>query len=171
MEVLNKQERTKSFLVFLVIFFITVFIIIGAVYFDYFLPWKENKQLEMENAQMKKEFLFQEDFAKKMDELRTNIDSINAPGQDFFYNQQKAIASIISLDQLTKSKDSLQRKDMYDNIIITSKQLVDAKKSIEVMGGGKAEVDSLIKNMETYKAELAKVKRELEVCRQLNKSN
>jgi cytosine/uracil/thiamine/allantoin permease len=48
MEVLNKKERAKSFLAFLGVFAITIVVIIGAIFFDYYLPWKENSELKGE---------------------------------------------------------------------------------------------------------------------------
>ena len=75
MEVLNKKERAVSFLVFLCVFGITLFVIIGAIFFDYYLPWKENSELKKENEVMSREFLFQEDFAKNMEDLKSSIDS------------------------------------------------------------------------------------------------
>ena len=41
MEVLNRKERLRAFLLFLLLLIITLFIVNGAVYFDYYLPWKE----------------------------------------------------------------------------------------------------------------------------------
>ncbi|MFV0304422.1 MAG: type VI secretion system TssO [Moheibacter sp.] len=171
MDVLNKEERTISFLVFLGVFAITVFIIIGAIYFDYYLPWKENSELKKENELMSREFVFQEEFAGKMEELKTSIDSLNAPGQDFYYNQQRAISTIISMQQSIPTQDSLVRDNMYDNIIITNRELIDAKKTIQMMGGSKDELDKLLQQIETYKSELEIVKRDLEVCRQISKAN
>ena len=100
-----------------------------------------------------------------------SIDSLNAPGQDFYYNQQKAISTIISMQQSIPTKDSLLRDNMYDNIIITNRQLIDAKKSIQMMGESKEEMDKLLQQIETYKSELEIVKRDLEVCRQINKAS
>lgn len=171
MDVLNKRERTVSFLVFLGVFAITVVIIVGAIYFDYYLPWKENSELRKENELMSREFVFQEEFAGKMEELKTSIDSLNAPGQDFYYNQQRAISTIINMQQSIPTQDSLARDNMYDNIIITNRELIDAKKTIQMMGGSKDELDKLLEQIETYKSELEIVKRDLEVCRQISKAN
>lgn len=171
MEVLNKKERAKSFLAFLGVFAITIVVIIGAIFFDYYLPWKENSELKKENDMMTREFLFQEEFAKNMEDLKSSIDSLNAPGQDFYYNQQKAISTIITMQQSIPTKDSLMRDNMYDNIILTNRQLIDAKKSIQMMGESKEEMDKLLQQIETYKSELEIVKRDLEVCRQINKAN
>ncbi len=171
MEVLNKRERTVSFLVFLGVFVTTVLIILFAVYFNYYLPWKENEELRKDNIVMRNEFNFQEKFASEMETLKSTIDSLNAPGQDFYYNQQKAISILLSMQQSIPLNDSLVRDYMYDNILVTNRQLIDAKKTIQMMGGSREELDKLLAQIEVYKKEIETIKRDLEVCRQINKAN
>lgn len=171
MEVLNKRERTVSFLVFLGVFCTTVLIILFAVYFNYYLPWKENEELRKDNLVMRNEFNFQEKFATDMETLKSTIDSLNAPGQDFYYNQQKAISIILSMQQSIPLNDSLVRDNMYDNILVTNRQLIDAKKTIQMMGGSREELDKLLAQIEVYKKEIETIRRDLEVCRQINKAN
>lgn len=171
MEVLNKRERTVSFLVFLGVFITTVLIILFAVYFNYYLPWKENEELRKDNIVMRKEFNFQEKFASEMETLKSTIDSLNAPGQDFYYNQQKAISILLEMQRSIPGKDSLVRDNMYDNILVTNRQLIDAKKNIQMMGGSREELDKLLAQIEVYRKEIETIKRDLEVCRQINKAN
>lgn len=169
MEVLNKQERMKSFLMFLLIFGITIFVIVFAIFFDYYLPWRENAELKSQNEMMKQEYMFQDEFSEDMEELKTYVDSLNAPGQDFYYNQQKAINTIIKMQQTIPAKDSIARSLMYNNILLTNRKLIDAKKTIKMLGNSKEEIDQLLEQLESYKKELEIVKRELEVCRLINK--
>lgn len=171
MEVLNRRERLISFLIFLLLFSITVIIINIAVYFDYHLPWRENAELRKENQIMRKEFDFQKNFSRQLKEVRTYTDSLNASGQDFYYNQQKALSIIINMQQSLPAKDTLVRDDMYDNIIIMSKQLIDTKKIISTLLESKKEIDKLTQQIEVYKQELEKVRGDLEVCRQVSRGS
>ncbi len=165
MEVLNKKERTSSFLIFLLFFIITVGIIVGAVYFDFYIPKKELAHLREENYKMQAEFSFQEQFAKKLEEVKKYTDSLGVKGQDFYYNQQLANNTIIDMQKMIPVGDSLARNNMYDNMVLAYRQIVQDKKTINLLGGSKEEIDNLIQQIETYKKEYEIVKRDLEICR------
>ena len=53
MEVLNKTERRKSFLFFLVFFGLTMGLLLIAVFFNVAFPFVENQLLKKENQKMK----------------------------------------------------------------------------------------------------------------------
>ena len=55
MEVLNKTERRKSFLFFLVFFGLTMGLLLIAVFFNVAFPFVENQLLKKENQKMKQE--------------------------------------------------------------------------------------------------------------------
>lgn len=171
MEVLNKPERRTSFLIFLLFFIITMGIILVAVYFDFYIPKKELAHLRAENHKMQTEFDFQAKFADKLEEVKSFTDSLGVKGQDFYYNQQLANDGIIDLQKMVPPGDSLVRNNMYDNMVLAYRQLVQEKKTINLLGGSKDEVDHLLQQIETYKKELEIVKRDLEVCRQINRGN
>ena len=172
MEVLNKKERAYSFLLFLLVFFLTVGIILLAVFFDYQIPRKELSHLRDENRKMAEEFQIQEQFAFKLEELKSYTDSLNVKGEDFYFNQQSAINTIIAMQYIIPNRDSLElkRDNMYDNILLAYRQLINAKKTINTLGASKEEIDLLLQQLETYKSELEIVKRDLEVCRQINRA-
>ena len=52
MEVLNKTERRKSFLFFLVFFGLTMGLLLIAVFFNVAFPFVENQLLKKENQKM-----------------------------------------------------------------------------------------------------------------------
>ncbi len=129
MEVLNKQERQKAFLAFLIVFILTVTVILIAASFNFYMPKAENKVLKSDNEKLKKEMEYQTNFAVKIDSVRTVIDSINAPKQDNDFQQR--LANVILADIYQKlPKDSINNKKMYNNIILAYKQIIDYKKEI-----------------------------------------
>lgn len=171
MEVLNKKERLSSFLFFLLFFSITIGIILAAVYFDFYIPKKELTELREENYKMQTEFNFQEKFAAKLEEAKIYTDSLGVKGQDFYYNQQRANDAIIDMQKMIPAGDSLLRNNMYDNMVLAYRQLIQEKKTVNLLGGSKEEIDNLLQQIETYKKELEIVKRDLEVCRQINRGD
>ena len=64
-------------------------------------------------------------------------------------------------------KDTLKNKVMYNNTIMTFKDLVDAKKQIKQLSGNQMTMDSLSTINIALKAEYEKMKTDLDVCRQL----
>ena len=78
MEVLNKQERQKAFIAFLIAFILTFSVMLIAVSFNFYMPKAENKLLKAENEMMKREYDYQTNFSVKIDSIRMTIDSINS---------------------------------------------------------------------------------------------
>ncbi len=74
--VLNKPERNQAFWKFLFFFLLSTALIVGAVYFDVFIPTKENeklrKQVSRYNAQAKE----QQKFVKGMEDVNGLFDSL-----------------------------------------------------------------------------------------------
>ncbi len=171
MEILNKKERFVSFLLFISLFFITIFIIVVAIFFNYHLPWRENAELKKENESMINEFRYQGRLEHQMETLKKYIDSIDMQGQDTYYYQQKAINMVIEMEQGIPPKDSIRRGMLYKNFLLTSRSLIDAKKTIKTYGKSKAEIDTLLAKVEAYRRQVEIMKRDLEICRMLNKKD
>lgn len=169
MEVQNKKERRLSFLLFIALFLITIIIIVIAIFFNYHLPWKENAELKKENESMVNEFRYQGKFENQMETLKKYIDSIDMPNQDVYYYQQKAINMVISMEQGIPPQDSIRRGLLYKNFLLTSRSLIDSKKTIKTYGKSKAEIDTLLAQVVAYKKQIEIMKRDLEICRMLNK--
>ncbi len=172
MEILNKKERVNSFLLFIALFLITVVIIIVAVFFNFHLPWRENAELKKENQTMINEFRYQGRFEQQMETLKKYIDSIDISDEGgTYYYQQKAINMVIEMEHGIPPKDSVRRGMLYKNFLLTSRSLIDAKKTIKTYGKSKAEIDTLLAKVETYRRQVEIMKRDLEVCRMLNKKD
>ena len=167
MEVLNKKDRWIAFLLFISLFALTVIIIVTSIFFNYQLPWRENYELRKENTAIINEFRYQEKFENQMEILKKYIDSIDMPNHDMYYYQQKAIDMVIKMEQNIPGKDSIRRGLLYKNFLLTSRALIESKKTIKTYGKSKAEIDTLLAKVETYRRQIQIITRDLEVCRQL----
>ena len=166
MEVLNKRQRNNAYLFFVLFFLITVAILITAVFFNAYFPFKENSLLKAENARMKKEMEIQNKFSFQLEKVKAAVDSIGMPKQNDFFNEKLALSTLADMyKQLPK--DTLKNKNMYNNTIMTYKDLIDAKKQVKQLSGNYVLMDSLSTIKKTLKQEYDKMKIDLEVCKQL----
>lgn len=166
MEVLNKQERQKAFIAFLIAFILTFTVMLVAVSFNFYMPIAENKMLKAENQMMKKEYDYQTNFSIKIDSVRMAIDSINAPNVDNDFQQRLANVMVANIYQKIP-KDTTDNKKLYSNVILAYKNIIDYKKQIRGLTHSSELIDSLALSAKTYKVELEKVSRDLDVCRQV----
>jgi len=58
--VLNHKERNRAFLKFLFFFIISVWLIVGAIYFDMRIPYKENDVLREQVTRYRNQTIAQE---------------------------------------------------------------------------------------------------------------
>lgn len=166
MEVLNKQERQKAFVAFLIAFTLTFSVMLIAVSFNFYMPKAENKMLKAENEMMKREYDYQTNFSIKIDSIRMTIDSINSPKVDNDFQQR--LANVMIADMYQKiPKDTTENKKLYNNVILAYKSIIDYKKQIRSLTHNSHLIDSLNQSAKTYKEELEKVSRDLDVCRQI----
>jgi len=98
MEVLNKTERRKSFLFFLIFFGLTMGLLLIAVFFNVAFPFVENQLLKKENQKMKQEMEIQNRFSFQLEQVKGAVDSI---GIDKYLNNIKTVA----LDFRNRIKD------------------------------------------------------------------
>lgn len=166
MEVLNRRERSRAFSFFILFFVITVIVLLFAVFFNAYFPFKENSLLKIENAKMKREMETQDKFSFQLEKVKSAVDSIGVPGQNDFFNEKLSL-SILADMYKQLPKDTLKNKVMYNNTIMTFKDLVDAKKQIKQLSGNQMTMDSLSTINKTLKEEYDKIKTDLDVCRQL----
>jgi len=166
MEVLNKKERSRAFSFFILFFVITVIVLLVAVFFNAYFPFKENNLLKTENTKMKREMEKQDEFSFQLEKVKAAVDSIGVPGQNDFFNEKLSL-SILADMYKQLPKDTLKNKIMYNNTILTFKDLIDSKKQIKQLSGNQSTMDSLSTINKTLKTEYDKMKTDLDVCRQL----
>ncbi|MGS0528312.1 type VI secretion system TssO [Zobellia nedashkovskayae] len=139
MEILNKKERTSSFLLFLLMFAITVGILFTAFFYSYKLPWKENAVLRKENKKMQYEFLYQKKFINTLEDVDKQIDSLDTVKEGWFFVEQSIIKNLIDL-RSDIPKDSLDNRSMYENLVLTYNKLVDAKRDLKQVETARQEI-------------------------------
>ena len=94
------------------------------------------------------------------------IDSINSPKVDNDFQQRLANVMIANIYQKIP-KDTTENKRLYNNFILAYKNIIDYKKQIRSLTHNSHLIDSLNQSAKTYKEELEKVSRDLDVCRQI----
>ncbi|MDR3025132.1 type VI secretion system TssO [Chryseobacterium sp.] len=166
MEVLNKKQRRSAYWFFVLFFLLTVSVLITAVFFNAYFPFKENSLLKAENTRMKKEMETQNKFSFQLEKVKHAVDSIGVRGQNDFFNEKLAL-SILADMYKQLPKDTLKNKNMYNNTIMSYKDLIDAKKQVKQLSGNQVLMDSLSTINKTLKEEYDKMKTDLDVCRQL----
>lgn len=166
MEILNKKERTNSFLLFLLMFVITVGILFTAFFFSYKLPWKENTVLRTENQKIRYEFLYQKKFIKNLEKVDKLIDSLENTREGYFFLEQSINADLIDIKSEIP-KDSLDDKSMYENLILTYKKLMDAKRDLKQVENAKNEIDDLNEQLSASEKEIGQLEKALELSQRL----
>ena len=169
MEILNKKERTSSFLLFLLMFVITVGILFTAFFFSYKLPWKENAVLRAENQKIRYEFLYQKKFIKELEVVDKLIDSLDNTREGYFFLEQSINAELIDIKSEIP-KDSLDDKSMYENLILTYKKLMDAKRDLKQVENAKNEIDDLNEQISEYEKEINQLEKAHELSQRLNRN-
>lgn len=169
MEVLNKTERKKAFGFFILFFVLTIGVLLIAVLFNVYFPFKENQLLKQENLRIQKEMQVQDEFSFQLEKVKAAVDSVGHSGSKYkndFFNEKLAL-SILADMYKQLPKDTLKNKNMYHNTILAYKELIDAKKQIKQLTINQRTMDSLNTINKTLKEEYDKIKVDLEVCKQL----
>jgi len=169
MEVLNKKERMSSFLLFLLMFLITVGLLFTAFFFSYKLPWKENAVLRAENQKLQYEFKYQKEFIKGLEIVDKQIDSLDSVKEGYFFLEQSINVDLIDLKSEIP-KDSLDDGSMYENLILTYKKLVDAKRDLKKIEDANMDIRDLQEQVAEYEKEIKKLNTALELSRRLGRN-
>jgi hypothetical protein len=168
MDILNKKERLSAFLLFLLMFIITTGVLFSAILFNYKLPLKENEVLKNENDKILAEFNFQKKFSDKVEHIGVLIDSLDKAPESFQFIEQSITFELVELKEKIPA-DSDQSLKLYDNVIITIKDLVNAKKLLLQVNDSKKEIDLLNNQIKAYEEENKDLMRDLELTRQLSR--
>lgn len=168
MDILNKKERLSAFLLFLLMFIITTGVLFSAILFNYKLPLKENEVLKNENDKILAEFNFQKKFSDKVEHIGVLIDSLDKAPESFQFIEQSITFELVELKEKIPA-DSDQSLKLYDNVIITIKDLVNAKKLLLQVNDSKKEIDMLNNQIKAYEEENKDLMRDLELTRQLSR--
>ncbi|WP_298503559.1 type VI secretion system TssO [uncultured Maribacter sp.] len=170
MEILNKKERVSSFLLFLLMFVVTLGLLFTAIFFSYKLPWKENEVLRAENKKIQYEFLYQKKFISELEHVDVLIDSLDKTKEGYFFLEQSINSDLITIKN-DIPKDSLGNRNMYENLILTYKKLIDAKRDVKQVENAKKEIDQLDEDVKEYEKQIQNLQTALELAQRLNRNN
>ena len=169
MDILNKKERTKSFLLFLLMLVIAFGTLSAGLFFNQKLPWKENKILRVENQQIRYELNYQVRFIQELKKIDKSIDSLSKINEGYFFVEKTITSDIIELRNRIP-KDSLENYQLYDNMVLNYKKLLDAKSSLKKIEGQQNEVDKFNETIQDCEKEVQDLERALELCKRLSRS-
>ena len=169
MEVLNKKERSSSFLLFLLMFVICVGVLLVAIFFSYQLPWKENAVLRQENKSLQFEYAYQKRFIDALEKVDQQIDSLDGAKGDFIF-LDKSISSDLIAIRSKIPKDSLDDRKMYENMILTYKKLLDSKRSLKQVEAAKNYIEYINDKIKEYEKEVENLNRALTLSKRLNRN-
>ncbi|WP_158978304.1 type VI secretion system TssO [Cellulophaga sp. L1A9] len=169
MEILNKKERISAFLLFLLMFLVTIILLFVAVFFSYKLPWKENEVLRAENKKIQYEFMYQKQFINELKRVDVLIDSLDKTQQGNIFLEQSINSDLVQIKNHIP-KDSLENRNMYENLILTYKKLLDAKRDLKQVSNAKAEIDKMDEQLDDYEDQIRNLETALELARRLNRN-
>lgn len=161
----------SAFLLFLLMFVITTGVLVAAVFFNFRLPLKENEVLKAENEKILSEFNFQKTFADKVEYISTLVDSLDKAPESFQFTEQTINVELVNLNEKLQAKGSKDNNKLYDNTIITIKELVNSKKQLLTVSDSKKDIEALNSQIKAYEEENKDLVRELELSRQLSRRN
>ena len=171
MKSLNKKERNKAFINFIWMFLFTIILIVGAIYFDFRVPLKENKVLKADNSKLRKEYDFQMEFINGVRDVKSNLDSINMEGQNVFFLEQLVSRKLATMKESIPGDGLAEQKAYYDYVIQLCLELQTAKRELRDLQGMKSMIQDYKENLQRYKEECNQAKRDLDICRQLSNMN
>jgi len=164
---INSKDRNKAIFQFTILLLITICIVIMAVFFDHKVPLKENAYLRSKMKNTEYLVSMENDFALKMERIKSLIDSMDAPGVNSDYISQ-LISTRLAEMQTTMPPDSTFRRMMYNNIIQSYLELKNAKAALIQLNDVQTELDEYSQLIEQYKTDLAQSQRDLDLCRRLS---
>ncbi|RFS25030.1 hypothetical protein DVR12_07545 [Chitinophaga silvatica] len=165
MEALNKEARMAAFWTFLLFFVVTATLLIITIFFSVQAPIQENLILRKEIDGYKNDFLFQEYFHKRINEVKRNLDIVNAPEQNASYIDQ-IVASALA-DLRGKIPQPSSYFPFYDNIIQIFLALQQNKQQLRTLLHAQEEIISLREKAARLNEQLEMKSRDLDNCRQM----
>lgn len=167
MDILNKKERFNAFMLFLLMFFVTMIVLITAIFFNYRLPIKENEVLKRENDKMNMQFSFNKEFSNKIEDVNKLVDSLNAAPESFQFIEQSINYELVQLKEKIPS-DTIVDPKLYQNVILNYIDLVKTKKRLLLTSDSKNEMDKMDKELKELADENKSLSRELQLYQSMS---
>lgn len=169
MDILNKKERFNAFMLFLLMFFITMIVLITAIFFNYKLPIKENEVLKHENDKMNMQFSFNKEFSSTIEDINKLVDSLDAAPESFQFIEQSINYELVQLKEKIPN-DSIVDPKLYQNVILTYKTYVNTKKKLLQINDSKKEIDKMDKELKELADENKDLARQLQMCEMVSRN-
>lgn len=142
MQPLNKEERRKAFVSFLLLFILTTGIIVALVFFSIQVPFKQNDLLSKQMAEVQKEREFSQNFFVLMSDINGMLDTINTKSTRPDLLDGDITESIKKLNVKANS-DSTGNKNIYANVVQILADLQSSKKQLRQAVGNNDNVEEL----------------------------
>lgn len=152
MQPVNKSERTKAFVNFLLLFLLSLAIILSTVFFSVQVPFKQNKELRSQNNIVQRDRVFTADFLNGMSGIVRMLDTINtSPKPDLLDGE---ISESLKRLNAKVNADSAYDKNLYLNVVQNMYDLQIAKKQLRELTAKDYSANDLYKQIEDYRARL-----------------
>jgi len=126
---LNKAERRKAFVSFLILFIITVGLIVGLVFFSVQVPFKENDQLLREKGIMERERAFEDKFINGVAGITSMLDTINTKAAKPDFLDAEISKNITELNSSVDA-EAARNKIFYKTTLLSLDELRRSKKQL-----------------------------------------
>lgn len=166
MRVLNKQERTKAFLWFLLFFVITVGLFVVAVFFNFQVPSRENATLRKELSTFRQEQAFQGEFQDRLNKVLKNLDSVDVPGQNAEYIDRVVIDDLADIRKRIP-REAVTHYGLYDNFVQTCLSLQQTHQELRKLSNAQQTIAQQKERIQDLTRENDDLRREMEHYRGL----
>lgn len=156
----NSKERYSSFLKFLLLFLITTATAVGAIYFNFRIPSKDNDLLRTRAKTIDAEIKFQNDFYNETELLKALIDSL-VVGQDLFFINGQIGTKLAELKESVPTEESTYLYNMHMSIIDMIADLQTAKNRLLELNEAESDIEFLKSEFEDCKDVVNSLRREL----------
>ncbi|MEO6818178.1 MAG: type VI secretion system TssO [Ginsengibacter sp.] len=153
MQPINKDDRRKAFISFLLLFLLSTGLIILIVFFSIQVPFKQNEQLTKQMSAYQKERDFSQNFFIKMSDINNMLDSINTKSQRPDLLDGDITEAIKKLNSEVNS-DSTDNKNIYANVVQVMSDLQSSKKQLRERTGTDDNINELKKTVDDLSAKL-----------------
>ncbi|WP_291913699.1 type VI secretion system TssO [Chitinophaga sp. CB10] len=165
MKPLNRSERKKSLLLFLLLYVISVVLLFTGIFFHYEAPVLENRILRDELLYQESQQQLRDSFMSRLSSVKKELMAVNEPGNNAVYTDQVIAATLAGMR--TMAPASNPNFIFYDDIIQCCLQLQQCKQQLressqsqQIMLTLKAENATLLQQLESRT-------RDLDNCRML----
>ena len=116
MQPLNKNERRRAFLNFLLLFIISIILILTTIFVSIQVPFKENQQLQKDMRVVTNEHEFSTNYRNQMSVIQFDLDSITRTTGETTQLEANIKTNIANLYALVKQNDSMYNSQLYQNM-------------------------------------------------------